>query len=490
MILLDQRLDLVKLSPNDQDPVRGQIVISLTSRDGPSALAIVGPTGDVRGPDDDESTSTATTPIERLPKGWERRTSNGRVYYVNHILKTTQWDRPIGDTPDSENGPTSDDSPTTPPGPSRSATESNITTNGSSNNESNGNSRRFSAEVLINLKNLNISPTRPSTDDIKNGQEQPGQPPPPPIASTNSSTASTAMSPSSGSVANRKSVGDSILQGNSCNGTPETTPTRPPPPPATNNNTTSPSSTTTATTATNNLSSNSPIVVANGSANSIVTSPARNNRDNSNPSSPGEREPTIPQQQQPVPCINGNAQTNGIDHHQTASTQQSTPPPPPPSSTTQLASNNSSSDAQAQRTRRSSRNLEDSARRRTNRNGRQTSSQQQQQQQQSSTTTSSSSSSRSMGIRQNSVDLPAGYEMRTTPQGQVYFYHIPTGISTWHDPRIPRDFDTQNLTFRELGPLPPGWEQRKTTSGRVSLKKYYKLLFLYLINIFFSGLFC
>lgn len=25
--------------------------------------------------------------------------------------------------------------------------------------------------------------------------------------------------------------------------------------------------------------------------------------------------------------------------------------------------------------------------------------------------------------------------MRTTQQGQVYFYHIPTGISTWHDPR-------------------------------------------------------
>lgn len=94
------------------------------------------------------------------------------------------------------------------------------------------------------------------------------------------------------------------------------------------------------------------------------------------------------------------------------------------------------------------------------------------------------------GIRQigarPAVDLPPGYgkllnyvlknflfnilsnlEMRTTQQGQVYFYHIPTGVSTWHDPRIPRDFDAQNLSMEQLGPLPSGWEQRKTASGRI-----------------------
>lgn len=54
--------------------------------------------------------------------------------------------------------------------------------------------------------------------------------------------------------------------------------------------------------------------------------------------------------------------------------------------------------------------------------------------------------------------------MRTTSQGQVYFYHIPTGVSTWHDPRIPKDLEIPN---EELGPLPPGWEQRKTSSGRI-----------------------
>lgn len=59
-------------------------------------------------------------------------------------------------------------------------------------------------------------------------------------------------------------------------------------------------------------------------------------------------------------------------------------------------------------------------------------------------------------------------ELRTTQQGQVYFYHIPSGVSTWHDPRIPRDFAPQGLALDSLGPLPPGWEMRQTQSGRVS----------------------
>ncbi|CAH0394454.1 unnamed protein product [Bemisia tabaci] len=62
-------------------------------------------------------------------------------------------------------------------------------------------------------------------------------------------------------------------------------------------------------------------------------------------------------------------------------------------------------------------------------------------------------------------DLPPGYELRTTQQGQVYFYHIPSGASTWNDPRIPREFKSDLL--KELGPLPPGWEIRKTGAGRL-----------------------
>ncbi|XP_014270520.1 E3 ubiquitin-protein ligase SMURF2 [Halyomorpha halys] len=63
---------------------------------------------------------------------------------------------------------------------------------------------------------------------------------------------------------------------------------------------------------------------------------------------------------------------------------------------------------------------------------------------------------------QQPPDLPSGYEMRTTEQGQVYFYHSATGVSSWHDPRVPRDTEAERL-----GPLPPGWESRHTPSGRV-----------------------
>ena len=67
----------------------------------------------------------------------------------------------------------------------------------------------------------------------------------------------------------------------------------------------------------------------------------------------------------------------------------------------------------------------------------------------------------------NTRDLPEGYEMRTTPQGQVYFYHFATGVSTWHDPRVPRELIQQGLNLDQLiGPLPSGWEIRSTGSGR------------------------
>uniref|UniRef100_A0A7N8YFQ7 E3 ubiquitin-protein ligase SMURF1 n=1 Tax=Mastacembelus armatus TaxID=205130 RepID=A0A7N8YFQ7_9TELE len=56
-------------------------------------------------------------------------------------------------------------------------------------------------------------------------------------------------------------------------------------------------------------------------------------------------------------------------------------------------------------------------------------------------------------------------EQRTTQQGQVYFLHTQTGVSTWHDPRVPRDLS--NVNCEELGPLPPGWEIRNTATGRV-----------------------
>lgn len=82
--MLDQCLELGKAKPEDTEPVRGQIVVSLLSRDGVtgSRTAVVDASGHVMSPNG-------------LPAGWEeRKTMSGRVYYVNHNTKTTQWSRP------------------------------------------------------------------------------------------------------------------------------------------------------------------------------------------------------------------------------------------------------------------------------------------------------------------------------------------------------------------------------------------------------------
>ncbi|KAH9419620.1 E3 ubiquitin-protein ligase smurf2 [Dermatophagoides pteronyssinus] len=66
--------------------------------------------------------------------------------------------------------------------------------------------------------------------------------------------------------------------------------------------------------------------------------------------------------------------------------------------------------------------------------------------------------------------MPVGYEMRTTPQGQVYFYQIDSGNSTWTDPRVPRELINMDINLDELvGPLGCGWEVRHTSGGR----RYY-----------------
>ncbi|XP_048101554.1 E3 ubiquitin-protein ligase SMURF1 isoform X9 [Alosa alosa] len=60
-------------------------------------------------------------------------------------------------------------------------------------------------------------------------------------------------------------------------------------------------------------------------------------------------------------------------------------------------------------------------------------------------------------------ELPEGYEQRTTVQGQVYFLHTQTGVSTWHDPRIPRQQSqvkesTQALPVQMEVPVEEGGE--------------------------------
>ncbi|RWS20924.1 E3 ubiquitin-protein ligase SMURF2-like protein, partial [Leptotrombidium deliense] len=73
----------------------------------------------------------------------------------------------------------------------------------------------------------------------------------------------------------------------------------------------------------------------------------------------------------------------------------------------------------------------------------------------------------STGSSASTVGLPEGYEMRIAPKGQVYFYHVSTGVSTWYDPRVAREILHEEVNLDAvLGPLPNGWEIRQTVGGR------------------------
>ncbi|XP_066584091.1 E3 ubiquitin-protein ligase SMURF2 isoform X2 [Prorops nasuta] len=294
-----QRLDLCKARTDDTDVIKGQIVVSLLSRDGHNGAvsntvghnAVVDLLGDLSCPTD-------------LPDGWEeRRASNGRLYYVNHYTRTTQWFRPN---------------------------------------------------------------TRPNNGII------PTSPEPPPVPSSEPTSPS-----GSGSPSNIRTESPSRNpQEWSFEGTPSRTPSR------------------------------------EGSAqNTPRNTPTQNQQNQQNvrntpsASSVRERRP-----QRPIDEQNGNQINTRQDR---------------------------GSNSQPRRPNRSNRNR------------------------------NSVTPNNERRLEQpQPLDLPRGYEMRKTQQGQVYFYHVPTGSSTWHDPRIPRDLPANELA-NELGPLPSGWEMRQTQSGRV-----------------------
>ncbi|XP_059608668.1 E3 ubiquitin-protein ligase Smurf1 isoform X2 [Phlebotomus argentipes] len=405
-----QRLDLGKYTPDDQEQVRGQIIISLTSRDaqGSTPLAIVSPGGDVHGPAEDTEggvtgvpsiqapAKKAREPDAELPEGWEqRKTQQGRVYYVNHVTKSTQWDRP---TAPATNGTGGGGDESAPAGPSRSATCTNLT-NGVSASDT---SRRHSLEVLLNLKNDPARDARHiSPDSATRGVREATQSPPQQVANGVAPIASPVTTPKCNSA-------DILAQ----NRTPQSQTRDPTTPPG--------NSTQNVNHLANTVSGlvlespSRPALSASNSLNNNVSTPplASSASNNNTPAS------TSPVNNNAAQEVDGPAQSRPTD---------------------------------AQRARRSLRNVDDSARRRSARGARVTQIQ-----------------GRANGASgRPAVDLPPGYEMRTTQQGQVYFYHIPTGVSTWHDPRIPRDLDTQAIALDTLGPLPSGWEQRKTASGRV-----------------------
>lgn len=444
LISLDQRLDLGKSSPDDQTPVKGQIIFSLLSRDtisgtGNPLLAIVGPAGEVRGPHEDDQPSSEPRGSP-LPEGWEeRRTQDGRIYYVNHVLRTTQWSKPLQPATATSNGHTTatETSTTTgtPPGPSRSSTLNNIEQSPSNGSLNESEHRNLSSENLISLQNGTEITTSKSSSSIADNKN-PTSPKITPQTLTNSLSA-LVIEPKS----EENSSSTTVAVTNGVQPAAAVTPSH-----TRNVN----------KTIANNLSSpthqqqvppNTTAPMSNAGNRSPPTSdtsatPNRLTSDNSQSRSAAEGE------------LNDNFFFISFE-------------------TITISQHNVFSLLSAQRSRRSSRSQEESQRRQRQRQARQL-----------------QQMIPGAGLRANvtrpAIDLPPGYgellishnfiqihtifrfilEMRTTPQGQVYFFHIPTGVSTWHDPRIPRDVDIHHLLPDQLGALPSGWEQRKTASGR------------------------
>uniref|UniRef100_V5G4U9 E3 ubiquitin-protein ligase SMURF1 n=1 Tax=Anoplophora glabripennis TaxID=217634 RepID=V5G4U9_ANOGL len=353
-----QCLDLGKASQDDSEPVKGQIIISLLTRVGPcggTPLAVVGPQGDLRGPSDHENSNT-----DDLPQGWEeRRTQNGRLYYVNHITRSTQWVKP---------------QVTNKIRPARPRLNNNTNVNGDNNNVDNR-----PPEFVNNNTEVVQSPITPGSS----------------------------TSPVSPVVSPQK---EQLL------------PIRPAP------------------------SVPSPVSPQTESRNFVVVSPtttavvpAPNNISCNVPNN------SVPISSSNVPTNSVPVTSNSVNNVPTSASVQSVVSPQAP----QRA---------ARRQRGSEERRDGSSRRRSGRN-RNAANVQPAPPQQSNGTNGVVAGSK--------LDLPPGYELRTTQQGQVYFYHIPTGVSTWHDPRIPKDLAPLSLALDHLGPLPPGWEMRQTNSGRI-----------------------
>ncbi|XP_055273410.1 E3 ubiquitin-protein ligase NEDD4-like isoform X1 [Moschus berezovskii] len=65
--------------------------------------------------------------------------------------------------------------------------------------------------------------------------------------------------------------------------------------------------------------------------------------------------------------------------------------------------------------------------------------------------------------------LPPGWEMRIAPNGRPFFIDHNTKSTTWEDPRLKFPVHMRSkasLNPNDLGPLPPGWEERIHLDGR------------------------
>ncbi|XP_053614987.1 E3 ubiquitin-protein ligase Nedd-4 isoform X2 [Plodia interpunctella] len=89
-----------------------------------------------------------------------------------------------------------------------------------------------------------------------------------------------------------------------------------------------------------------------------------------------------------------------------------------------------------------------------------------------STRSSSASSNQSQNLP-NSDGLPPGWTMQKAPNGRIFFIDHNKKTTTWIDPRtgcassLPSASAASAGPADELGPLPEGWEERVHTDGRI-----------------------
>ncbi|XP_051511958.1 E3 ubiquitin-protein ligase NEDD4-like isoform X2 [Myxocyprinus asiaticus] len=66
--------------------------------------------------------------------------------------------------------------------------------------------------------------------------------------------------------------------------------------------------------------------------------------------------------------------------------------------------------------------------------------------------------------------MPIGWEVRSAPNGRPFFIDHNSKTTTWEDPRlkVPMHMKRKfSLDPSDLGPLPPGWEERVHSDGRI-----------------------
>lgn len=501
-------MDLGKLCPEDDEMVRGQIIMGLLSKGSTTCngnpLAIVGPSGDIRGPSDDELSD------DSLPEGWEeRRTAKGRVYYVSHTTKTTQWHRPNVRTARTNGVSTSGN-----PAPSSSLLNDHnrknyhemqdndiLATNSMSTQVPSAKTHKVVSGDVIGKENCSPSDrfNKPSIDlPTSNSKLNRNHQTPIDTARTENDNSNTCV--------NIISKDTSLLEQLSIS--PAVKEKKEPP------------QTPTVSCSLSNVSAPHKMslcqkdediaviskkialkvpssVVSNGHRDlmDITLSPVSNNHMNVSTSKsiaphhqPVTNKTTSPLESCDVNSIRENkmelssskredSSSNIVSSPATGSSTNTAATIAVTSSSvtvnakegisttatvtaTSLPSIVSSSNQRSQNRHSSVRG--DSSRQRFCRNHVTINSTN------DCGTGESTATNGSYGqCRRPCMHLPSGYEMRITQQGQVYFYHIPTNISTWHDPRIPRGFQAENMPLDAIGPLPSGWEQRKTLSGRV-----------------------